>query len=101
MIKICRRFRFLAVFTCVFSCSALAQGPDVEILRSVNGQPLPAWDKAMKDLSFSVYVIGPTVPVAISLHGYFSKDKDLMMDGFKSAISLCGALAISTCLKYS
>jgi membrane-associated phospholipid phosphatase len=78
-----------------------AQNLDIEILKTINGQPLPAWDKAMRNLSKSVYVLEPVVPIGITLHGYFTKDKELMLDGLKSAISLCGALAISTAVKYS
>jgi membrane-associated phospholipid phosphatase len=70
-------------------------------LHSINKNDMPAWDAAMKNLSFSVYVIEPIPPVAIALHGYAKKDKALMWNGYKSAMSLCGALVISTTLKYT
>jgi membrane-associated phospholipid phosphatase len=94
------RFKFFFAFIFV-SFFGWTQNLDIEILKTINGQPLPAWDNAMRTLSKSVYVLEPVVPIGITLHGYFSKDKDLMLDGLKSAISLCGALAISTTLKYT
>src|SRR5688572_12487853 len=78
-----------------------AQNSDYRILHSLNKGEKPAWDRSMKNLSFSVYVLEPIPPVAISLQGYFTKDKEMLWNGYKSAISLCTALAVSTGLKYS
>jgi membrane-associated phospholipid phosphatase len=78
-----------------------AQNADYRILKTLNSGERPQWDKAMKRLSFSVYVLEPVPPVGISLQGFFTKDKEMLWNGYKSAISLCAALAISTGLKYS
>jgi len=93
--------RCFVVIFCFLLGLASAQNADIELLDAINGEPIPAWDEAMRKLSTSVYIIEPVVPVGIALHGYFTKDKELMRSGFKSAISLCGALAISTTLKYT
>jgi undecaprenyl-diphosphatase len=83
------------------SCHLAAQSGEVRLLKQINGHHAPGWDKAMHDLSFSVYVLEPFPPVAISLHGYFSKDREMLWNGYKSALSLCTALALSTGLKYT
>lgn len=82
------------------SLSGQAQPAEVRILKEINSKPHDGWDKAMRDLSFSVYLIEPVPPIAMSLHGYFQKDREMLWNGYKSAISLCGALALSTSLKY-
>jgi membrane-associated phospholipid phosphatase len=85
------------------SISALlpAQNADIDLLHTLNRNEYSTWDAAMRHLSFSVYLLEPVPPVAISLHGYFRKDKALLWNGYKSAIALCGALAMSTGLKYA
>ena len=74
---------------------------DIDVLHRLNRNSYPVWDASMRNLSFSVYVLEPVPPIAISLHGYFKKDKALLWNGYKSAIALCGALAVSTTLKYT
>ena len=54
----------------------------------------------MHDLSLSVYVLEPVPPIGISLQGYFTKDREMLWNGYKSAISLCTAISLSTGLKY-
>lgn len=91
---------FVSALLCL-SVSARAQPLEVKILHGLNGSPHAGWDKAMRDLSFSVYVMEPVPPVAISLQGYFTKDREMLWNGYKSAISLCTALALSTASKYT
>jgi membrane-associated phospholipid phosphatase len=91
---------FISLF-CAACFSAGSQNLDFRILHSLNSGRHPLLDKIMQDVSFSVYVLEPIPPIGISLHGYFGKNKERLYDGYKSAISLCTALAISTGLKYS
>jgi membrane-associated phospholipid phosphatase len=95
-----KRF-ILAILFQFVSCYLFPQGFDYNVLKSLHGVERPAWDRSMKNLSFSVYVLEPIPPVGIALQGYFTKDKQMLWNGYKSAISLCTALAISTGLKYS
>lgn len=85
----------------VFAGRISAQTWETRILKQVNAKHHAGWDKAMHGLSTSVYVIEPIPPVAISLHGYFSKDKEMLWNGYKSAISLCLAVGLSTAMKYT
>ncbi len=78
-----------------------AQNGETRLLKQISGTPHAGWDKAMRDLSFTVYLMEPVPPVAISLQGYFTKDKKMLWNGYKSAISLCAALAMSTGIKYT
>ena len=86
---------------CFFTAATYSQNLDYQILHTINAGDYPKWDNAMRNVSDAVYIIGPTVPVAITLHGYFSHDKSLLWSGYKSAISIACAMAISTSLKYS
>ena len=86
---------------CFFTSTTYSQNLDYQILKTLNAGEYPAWDNAMRKVSDAVYIIGPTFPVAITLHGYFSKDKTLLWNGYKSAISIVAAMGISTALKYS
>jgi membrane-associated phospholipid phosphatase len=84
-----------------FTATTHSQNLDYKILNAINSGEHPQWDKAMQHVSDAVYFIGPTVPVAITLQGYFTKNKELLWNGYKSAISISAAMAISTALKYS
>ncbi len=92
-----RSFLFVFLF---WLQAGFSQNLDYRVLHQLNKNTYPQWDAAMKHLSFSVYVLEPIPPVAISLHGYFKKDKTILWNGYKSAISLCFALAVSTAMKY-
>jgi membrane-associated phospholipid phosphatase len=92
---------FLLIQLTFAGMPAKAQSLDTRLLKSLNGKSHNGWDQTMRHVSFSVYLLEPVVPVSISLHGHFTKDKEILWNGYKSAISLCGALAISTGLKYS
>src|SRR5688572_21718394 len=86
---------------CFFTASSYSQNLDYQILNTLNAGEYPKWDKAMQHVSDAVYFIGPTVPVAITLQGYFTKNKEMLWNGYKSAISISTAMAISTALKFS
>ncbi len=92
--------KFLFILTLFISSFLFSQGADYSILKSINAREMPAWDNTMKGVSFSVYPAMPVSVIGIWAHGYFKKDKELMRSGYKSAICIGSALAISTGLKY-
>lgn len=62
---------------------------------------MPSWDRSMKAFSFSAYPVGITTPLGILAHGYVKKDKELIRNGYKSAVAIVLAMSISTGLKYT
>ena len=77
-----------------------SQNLDFKILKALNQTEMPCWDKTMKGVSFSVYPVMPASIIGIWSHGYFTKDKAMMRNGYKSAIAIGFALSVSTGLKY-
>ena len=60
---------------------------------------MPTWDKGMRGLSNSVNVMAPITPLAIWANGYFTKDKTMMRNGYKSAITIAFAALLTSGLK--
>jgi membrane-associated phospholipid phosphatase len=76
-----------------------AQPYEVQLLRTINEHSRPTWDAGMSHLSFSAYPVVSLVPIAIWAHGFGRKDDKMMNNGYKSAITIGSALAISSALK--
>src|SRR4051812_49175689 len=87
----------------LFLCArlGLAQDLDYEILRTLNKNEMHTWDNGMRNLSVVTNPITVALPVGTLLHGYFTKDKNLIRSGYKSGISICMAMGLSTLLKYT
>lgn len=92
-------FCILFIVLCNF-LFAQRQNIDLRILKSLNKNEMPCWDKTMKGVSFSVYPVMPSVALGVWSHGYFTKDEVLMRNGYKSAITMAFALATTSGLKY-
>ncbi len=86
---------FLQVF-----CS-YGQNADLNILKSLNAGKMPVWDQTLKGLSFSAYPVAPLSVGCILAQGYIKKDKALIRNGYKSAVTIVLAMTISTATKYS
>ena len=91
----------LILFILLSSHYFYSQNLDYKILKSVNQTDMPCWDKTMKGVSFSVYPAMPASVIGIWSHGYFTKDKIMMRNGYKSAISIAFAVGVATGLKYA
>jgi len=78
-----------------------SQKTEVDILKALNRNDMPCWDKTMKGYSFSAYPVGFVTPIGILSQGYFKKDKTLIRNGYKSAVTIVLAMTISTSLKYT
>jgi membrane-associated phospholipid phosphatase len=79
--------------------SIYCQNPDYKILKTLNEKEMPLWDKTMKGVSFSVFPAMSVTPIGIWCNGYLTKDKTMMRNGFKSAISIGFAVLVTTGLK--
>ena len=77
----------------------LSSQTEVNFLRSLNKNNMPCWDKTMKSVSLSTYPVTFAVPIGILAHGYLKKDKVLIRNGYKSAITIVLAVGVSTALK--
>ena len=94
--------KIILIFIILFSVNAGAQNNlDYKILKSINVNEMPMWDKTMKGVSFSIYAIMPISVIGIFSQGYFNKDEIMMRNGYKSAITIGLALATTTGLKYA
>lgn len=62
---------------------------------------MPVWDKGMKGLSNTVNPLIPVTVLGIWANGYFTKDKAMMRNGYKSAITIGFAALMSSGLKIS
>lgn len=85
----------------LFSLKLFSQNTDIDILRTINRNDMPCWDNTMKGVSFSVYPVMPASVIGIWTHGYINKDKALMRNGYRSAVSIAFAVAVTTGLKYT
>jgi len=85
----------------LFTTNLFSQNIDIDILKTINRNDMPCWDKTMKGFSFSAYPVGVVSPIGVLTHGYIVKDKALIRNGYKSCITLGVAMSISTALKYS
>jgi membrane-associated phospholipid phosphatase len=65
-----------------------AQDADFKILREVNKNEYPQWDKTMKITSNSVYPVMVGVPAGLFLSGYVNNDKIMMRNGVKSGVAI-------------
>lgn len=54
----------------------------------------------MRGVSFSAFIMSPATPIGIWSQGYFTKDKVLMRNGYRSAASLFVALGMAGSIKY-
>ena len=78
-----------------------AQSVDLSILKSINKNDMPCWDKTMKLTSKSIYPAMVIAPSSIFLTGYFQNDKPMMRNGVKTAAAIGLNIALTTGLKVS
>jgi undecaprenyl-diphosphatase len=83
-------------FALAISLLSFSQNADVRLLKSFNAGSMPMWDKTMQGVSFSAYPAMPLTVGGIWAYGYFNKDKEMMRNGYKSAITI----SFANCLSY-
>jgi membrane-associated phospholipid phosphatase len=92
--------KIIAVFFFLLTIDCYSQSLDYRILKSINQGSLPNWDNTMKGVSLSVYPVMPITVIGIWSHGYLKKDKTMMRNGYKSAVTIGLAIAVNFGLKY-
>lgn len=95
-----KQLLFIFLFI-LLSHACRSQSAEARWLFALNQGALPAWDKTMKGLTETAYPVGIAAPLATWAHGYFKKDKAMMRNGYKSAITIVLAMTLSTGLKYT
>ena len=71
-----------------FSIKVKSQSIDYRILKSINQNEYPTWDKTMKTVSNSVFPVMLASPISLIGVGYIQNNQPVLRDGFKTAISI-------------
>lgn len=91
-------FLVFVLFTCLI---IKGQTIDLRILKAINKNEHPAWDKTMRLTSHSVYPAMILVPGSLYMSGYLNDDKIRMRNGARAGVSLGLNLLLTTGLKYA
>lgn len=94
-------FIVFVLFVLFVSYFSNAQNIDLRILKSINKNEHPLWDKTMRITSHSVYPAMILVPGSLYMSGYLNGDKIRMRDGARSGVSLGLNLLLTSGLKYA
>lgn len=94
-----KQLSILLILLMVFTTRS--QNADVRLLKACNAGNLPMWDKTMNGVSFSVYPVMPASIIGVWSYGYYKKDKEMMLNSYKSAVTIGLAEGISYALKAS
>lgn len=78
-----------------------AQSADFSMLRKINRNEHPQWDKTMRITSASVYPVMVAAPGSLLLTGYVNDDEVMMRNGIKTGAAIGLNLLLTTGLKYA
>lgn len=90
---------FILLFA--FGSSSFSQSLDFTMLRAINKNDHPNWDKTMRITSTSIYPVMVAAPATLLLSGYINDDKIMMRNGVKTAVAIGLTVLLTTGLKYS
>lgn len=71
------------------------------MLRAINKNEHPTWDKTMKITSASIYPVMVIAPGSLFLSGYVNNDKIMMRNGVKTGVAIGLNILLTTGLKYA
>lgn len=71
------------------------------MLRAINKNEHPQWDKTMKLTSASIYPVMVIAPGSLILSGYVNNDKIMMRNGVKTGVAIGLDILLTTGLKYA
>jgi membrane-associated phospholipid phosphatase len=78
-----------------------AQNLDFTMLRAINKNEHPNWDKTMRFTSNTVYPALAIAPASLILTGYVNKDKAMMRNGVKTGLAIGFNALLTSGVKYS
>lgn len=82
-------------------CGVNAQSLDFSMLRAINKNEHPNWDKTMKITSTSIYPVMVAAPSSLLLTGYINDDKIMMRNGVKTGVAIGLNVLLTSGLKYA
>lgn len=91
-------FKITVVFF-IFQKSQAQQNLDFSMLKAINKNEHPKWDKTMRITSLSIYPIMVGAPTALFLTGYVNNDKLMMRNGIKTASAIALNFLFTASLK--
>lgn len=91
----------LFILLLAFGSSSFSQSLDFTMLRAINKNDHPNWDKTMRITSTSIYPVMVAAPATLLLSGYINDDKIMMRNGVKTAVAIGLTVLLTTGLKYS
>lgn len=78
-----------------------SQNLDFSMLRAINKNEHPNWDKTMKITSESIYPAMVITPGSLVLSGYINEDKVMMRNGAKTGVAIGLNVLLTSGLKYA
>lgn len=92
----------LSIILILFACIDIyAQSLDFTMLRAINKDEHPQWDKTMKITSNSVYPALVVAPTSLLLTGYVQDDKVMMRNSLKTGVAIGLNVLLISGLKYT
>jgi len=91
----------LFILLLAFGSSSFSQSLDFTMLRAINKNDHPNWDKTMRITSTSIYPVMVAAPATLLLSGYINDDKVMMRNGVKTIAAIGLTVLLTTGLKYS
>ena len=93
---------FIVIFILfIESRYSYSQSIDLSILKSINKNEMPCWDKTMRLTSNSVYPALVIAPSSLLLTGYIQNDKPMMRNGVKTIAAIGLNMIFTSGLKFS
>lgn len=93
--------RHLVFFSILFNVVVFvkAQNLDINMLKKINKNEYPNWDKSMKITSHSVYPVMVLAPSSLFLTGYVNNDKVMMRNGVKTGVAIALNIGLTSGIK--
>ena len=72
----------------LFITSLYAQGPDLNILKGINGPISPGADKSWRFMTKKAIYVDAAVPAGLLIAGFVNHDDDLKISGLQAGASI-------------
>jgi len=95
------RFYFSITLILMIGFISYSQSIDLTILKTINKNEMPCWDKTMRIASNSIYPALVIAPGSLLLTGYIQNDKPMMRNGLKTGLAIGLNFVLTSGLKYT